>query len=152
MGRSKDAVVNFWNLPDPSAPESEFMVWNGHPTTIDNHVDGIPGDMTALTWNAEGTLLAIGSYDTVLRMITSDGDPYFIHHQHRVRLIGNLLATDSQRPLRDPSFPCDSLPTEDGFCLPVWIQLYVFLMSRRNDLSGSIGVIRVYLPDGLLRA
>lgn len=84
MSRSKDAVVNFWDLPDP---KSEFMAWNGHPTTVDNHVDGIPGDMTALTWNTEGTFLAIGSYDTVLRMFTSDGVPYFTHYQHRVGLI-----------------------------------------------------------------
>ncbi|KAJ3575235.1 hypothetical protein NP233_g1241 [Leucocoprinus birnbaumii] len=80
---SKDAVVNFWNLPDPPASESEAMAWNGQPITVDNHVEGVPGDMTTLTWNMEGTLLAIGSYDTVLRIFTSDGGSYFTHNQHR---------------------------------------------------------------------
>jgi hypothetical protein len=43
--------------------------------------------MTALNWNPEGTLLAIGSYDTVLRILTSQGASYFTHYQHRVRML-----------------------------------------------------------------
>jgi transducin (beta)-like 1 len=84
MGRSKDAVVKFWNLPEPPATEDQFATWGGDPVTVDNHHETVQGDMTALTWNLEGTLLAIGSYDTVLRVLTSEGDAYLTHYQHRV--------------------------------------------------------------------
>jgi transducin (beta)-like 1 len=45
----------------------------------------VQGDLTALNWNSQGTLLAVGSYDSILRILTSEGDAYFTNYQHRVR-------------------------------------------------------------------
>lgn len=85
MSRSRDAVVNLWNLPAPPTSKDEFAAWNGSPITVNNYVKDIQGDLTALNWNPQGTLLAIGSYDSILRILTSEGDTYFTHYQHRVR-------------------------------------------------------------------
>lgn len=41
-------------------------------------------DLTALDWNPEGTLLAVASYDSVLRILTDKGELYFAHPQHQV--------------------------------------------------------------------
>ncbi|KAF9444599.1 WD40 repeat-like protein [Macrolepiota fuliginosa MF-IS2] len=80
---SKDAVVNLWSLPEPPASKDEFATWNGNPITINNYQKDVQGDLTALNWNPEGTLLAIGSYDSVLRILTSEGGAHFTHNQHR---------------------------------------------------------------------
>ena len=45
-------------------------------------------DLTSLDWNCDGSLLAIGSYDSILRIITATGKLYFSHHRHEV---GKLL-------------------------------------------------------------
>jgi len=46
-------------------------------------------DLTALDWNFDGSLLAIGSYDSILRIVTASGKLYFSHHQHQ----GPVFAT-----------------------------------------------------------
>ncbi|KAJ7301162.1 hypothetical protein DFH08DRAFT_979027 [Mycena albidolilacea] len=66
--QSKDAVVNLWEIPGspsknlnaspPSAPRRlDINFLNKRPDS----------DLTALHWNAEGTRLAIGSCDSILR-------------------------------------------------------------------------------------
>jgi len=47
------------------------------------------GDLTSLDWNFDGSLLAIGSYDSILRICTASGKLYFSHRQHE----GPIFAT-----------------------------------------------------------
>jgi transducin (beta)-like 1 len=42
--------------------------------------------LSCLDWNFDGTLLAIGSSDSILRVIDRNGQLYFLHTQHLVRL------------------------------------------------------------------
>jgi len=91
--RSKDAVVNLWNVPEQNSPG-----WLGTdgvtppsfpPVMLDHSAKPEQGDLTSLDWCSDGTLLAIGSYDMVLRICTSSGGLYFSHSQHQVRVIMN---------------------------------------------------------------
>lgn len=84
--RSKDATVNLWDLPDPPPPRSEkFADVPGEPLVMENvSKAGRQGDLTSLDWNSDGTLLAIGSYDSILRVCTNTGSIYFTHPQHQV--------------------------------------------------------------------
>ncbi|KAG6811854.1 hypothetical protein H0H92_005525 [Tricholoma furcatifolium] len=61
---SKDAVVNLWTLPKP--PEGQFAK-PVDPVVIDYFANSESSDLTSLDWNNDGTLVAIGSYDSVLR-------------------------------------------------------------------------------------
>ncbi|KAF7784218.1 hypothetical protein Agabi119p4_383 [Agaricus bisporus var. burnettii] len=93
---SKDAVVNLWNLPSPPASRDQFATWNGSPITVDNYVKDVQGDLTALNWNSQGTLLAVGSYDSILRIFTSEGNPYFTNHQHRGPIFSVRFSQDGR--------------------------------------------------------
>ncbi|KAF8203915.1 WD40 repeat-like protein [Pholiota molesta] len=81
---SKDGVVNVWNLPDPPLPNSpDFATTPEEPVALENVSKVSQGDLTSLDWNSDGTLLAIGSYDSILRVCTSSGALYFSHPQHQ---------------------------------------------------------------------
>ena len=45
---------------------------------------GKVGDLTSCDWTPDGALLAIGSYDSVLRVCHASGELYFQHEQHEV--------------------------------------------------------------------
>lgn len=49
-----------------------------------------PGDLTSLDWTQDGSLLAIGSYDAILRVCSTSGELYFSHTQHEVGQRGDL--------------------------------------------------------------
>ncbi|RDB29531.1 F-box-like/WD repeat-containing protein TBL1Y [Hypsizygus marmoreus] len=86
---SKDAVVILWSLPkNPPGPDN-FSIELARPHVLDYFAKPEAGDLTALHWNSEGTLVAIGSYDSVLRVCTSDGKMYLSHPQHQ----GPIFAT-----------------------------------------------------------
>ncbi|KAF7356301.1 F-box-like/WD repeat-containing protein TBL1Y [Mycena venus] len=76
---SKDAVVNLWDLPLPTS--FEFARGSTAVQRLEDFVNGDQGDLTAVHWNSKGTLLAIGSYDSVLCVFT--GHLYFSHTQHQ---------------------------------------------------------------------
>ncbi|KAF8963926.1 WD40-repeat-containing domain protein [Flammula alnicola] len=81
---SKDGVVNVWDLPDtPPLNSPEFAEAPGEPVALENVSKVTQGDLTSLDWNPEGTLLAIGSYDSILRVCTNKGAIYFSHPQHQ---------------------------------------------------------------------
>lgn len=42
------------------------------------------GDLTSLDWNHDGTLVASGSVDCLLRVCDASGQLYFSHDQHKV--------------------------------------------------------------------
>lgn len=79
---SKDAIVNIWNLPNPPAEPSRFAEQPGPPLVIDYFARPEQGDLTSLHWNADGSLLAVGSYDAVLRICSASGGLYFSNPQH----------------------------------------------------------------------
>ncbi|KAF7307468.1 hypothetical protein MIND_00541200 [Mycena indigotica] len=82
---SKNAVVNMWDLPfPPPASSANFSVAPAEgPHQLEHFPDVIPGDLTNIEWNHDGSLVAIGSYDTVLRIFTITGDLYMSHTQHK---------------------------------------------------------------------
>jgi hypothetical protein len=43
-------------------------------------------DLTMLSWNRDGTLLAVASYDSIIRVIDHHGDLYFSSTQHKVSM------------------------------------------------------------------
>ncbi|KAF7302932.1 hypothetical protein MKEN_01255700 [Mycena kentingensis (nom. inval.)] len=45
-------------------------------------------DITTLHWNHDGSLVAVGGFDFVLRILTSSGDLYFSHTQHLGPIFG----------------------------------------------------------------
>ena len=70
--------MHIWNIPDnPSETPPP-------PVKISYFTKENSADLTAMDWNADGTLLAIGSYDTILRVVSPNGSLYFSHHQHMV--------------------------------------------------------------------
>ena len=73
-----------WNLPDPPPNSLESAEAPGEPIALENVSRALQGDLTSLDWNSEGTLLALGSYDSVLRVCTNRGSVYFSHPQHQV--------------------------------------------------------------------
>lgn len=82
---SKDGVVNVWNLPNPPpATSPDFAEAPEDPIALENVSNFSQGDLTSLDWNFDGTLLAIGSYDSILRVCTSSGALHFSHPQHQV--------------------------------------------------------------------
>lgn len=82
--RSKDSMVYLWEIPDSPAEGFSETPCMSH---LLEHVTK-PGqaDLTSLHWNPDGTLLAIGSYNSILRICTLEGSIYFTHHQHQVCL------------------------------------------------------------------
>ena len=80
--RSRDAAVNFWTLPDPSTPSSPSII--GPPVSLNHVSEAGSADLTSLHWSPDGQLLAVGSYDAILRICRPDGELYFTHSQHNV--------------------------------------------------------------------
>ncbi|CDO75480.1 hypothetical protein BN946_scf184935.g16 [Trametes cinnabarina] len=98
---SRDSVVHLWNIPGPDQngdihPEVEPPITCAYPPKEDQ------GDLTSLDWSSDGSLLAIGCYDSVLRICDKGGNVYFMHTQHdgpifaaRFSPAGKWLATAS---------------------------------------------------------
>ncbi|KAF5368495.1 hypothetical protein D9758_002147 [Tetrapyrgos nigripes] len=70
---SKDASVKIWNLASTSKD----------PVTLESFSIAESGDLTSLSWNPTGELLAIASYDSVLRIADTSGKIYFQHSKHQ---------------------------------------------------------------------
>lgn len=80
--RSKDAVVKLWDVPESAASQSSRTA--DQPVNISSFSKADAGDLTSLHWNHDGTLLAVASYDSVLRICDLSGNMYFEHTQHQV--------------------------------------------------------------------
>ncbi|KAJ6486065.1 WD40 repeat-like protein [Mycena vitilis] len=93
---SKDAVVYLWDLPYPPLNPTEFAKAPGPPRKLEHFDNTDQGDLTALHWNPEGTLIAIGSYDTVLRVCTDSGDLYFSHTIHQGPIFAVRFSKDGK--------------------------------------------------------
>ena len=87
--------MNVWNLPNPPpATSPDFAEAPEDPIALENVSNFPQGDLTSLDWNFDGTLLAIGSYDSILRVCTSSGALYFSHPQHQVGIKYLVTITD----------------------------------------------------------
>lgn len=78
---SKDAVINVWDLRDPSDNEPPS---SNPPHALTYLPTSAQADLTSLDWNPEGTLLAAGSYDTYLRVCDTSGQLYFAESLQKV--------------------------------------------------------------------
>ncbi|TFK41943.1 WD40-repeat-containing domain protein [Crucibulum laeve] len=89
---SKDATVNLWDLPDDLDPAGATHL---NPKTMKlSHAP--QADLTSLHWNSEGTMLAIGSYDSVVRIVSADGSVYFSHPQHQGPIFATRFSKDGR--------------------------------------------------------
>ncbi|EIM83444.1 WD40 repeat-like protein [Stereum hirsutum FP-91666 SS1] len=82
---SKDTVVQLWDVP--LSPQSSVPP-NSRRTVVHMRQNE-QGDLTSLDWNHDGTLLAIGSYDSILRVCKPSGEIDFALSQHE----GPIFAT-----------------------------------------------------------
>ncbi|KAI0073703.1 WD40 repeat-like protein [Panus rudis PR-1116 ss-1] len=76
---SQDTTVNLWKVPNNLTDQTEL---EPPVTLVSKSVDGKQGDITCLDWSPDGSLLAIGSYDEMLRVCTPLNEMYFSHEQH----------------------------------------------------------------------
>ncbi|KAL1951410.1 hypothetical protein VTO73DRAFT_559 [Trametes versicolor] len=78
---SRDSVVHLWSVP--VADKYGYMPSQvDPPRTCTFTPNQESGDLTSLDWSKDGTLLAIGCYDSVLRICDANGKLYFSHAQH----------------------------------------------------------------------
>ncbi|KAJ8495610.1 hypothetical protein ONZ51_g1574 [Trametes cubensis] len=78
---SRDSVVHLWNVPVPDQ-NGDVHTQPEPPLTCAYPPKEEQGDLTSLDWSSDGSLLAIGCYDSVLRICDTDGKLYFMHTQH----------------------------------------------------------------------
>jgi transducin (beta)-like 1 len=150
LSRSKDAVVNIWNLPNPPSEPSHFAEQPGPPLVIDYFAKPEQGDLTSLHWNADGSLLAVGSYDAVLRVCSPSGALYFSNPQHSVNKPFFSMPRTSDcscfLPLRRALFsPRDFPSLVVGCLLQVSMVQPASGMSRENGYISNIVVIQVIM-------
>ncbi|KAK0465468.1 WD40 repeat-like protein [Desarmillaria tabescens] len=74
---SKDATVNLWHVPEPIDDPRPSI-----PRSVVFTPKGGQGDLTSMHWNKDGTFLAVGSYDSVLRILTATGETYATLEKH----------------------------------------------------------------------
>ncbi|EUC63839.1 transducin (beta)-like protein [Rhizoctonia solani AG-3 Rhs1AP] len=73
----KDSTLRLWNVPEEG---SEAV----YPTRICMHLPAGPAcDITTISWNADGSLLATGAYDGIVRVWTFRGELFCVMTQHQ---------------------------------------------------------------------
>ncbi|CAE6440907.1 unnamed protein product [Rhizoctonia solani] len=73
----KDSTLRLWNVPEE---DSEIIL----PTRICMHLPAGPAcDITTISWNSDGTLLATGAYDGIVRVWTFRGELFCVMTQHQ---------------------------------------------------------------------
>lgn len=85
--------MHLWNVPESKPPPAPVPPKVGPPITLAYPSKSEQGDLTSLDWTQDGSLLAIGSYDAILRVCTAGGELYFSHTQHE----GPIFATRFSR-------------------------------------------------------
>ncbi|KAJ2934295.1 hypothetical protein H1R20_g2775, partial [Candolleomyces eurysporus] len=67
---AKDSEVILWDLAKQAKGANEFITDGRIHGTLGKLSQEVQGDLTSLHWSSDGQLLAIGSYDSVLRVAT----------------------------------------------------------------------------------
>ena len=88
---SKDSIVHIWDVPGPDK-DGVTHAKVPPPLTCAYAAKGSDSDLTSLTWSNDGSLIAVGCYDSVLRICDSNGRAYFTHTQHDVSRFCLVLA------------------------------------------------------------
>lgn len=143
--RSKDSVVQLWNIPAPD-PNGDIQSQTALPITCDYPPKEEHGDLTSLDWSADGSLLAIGCYDSILRICDTNGKMYFSHSQHDVSFnrAGTCALPSANRLLRRGLYSPPGSPPEDaGSQLRAWTAQYVFGMYKGSDCIDIMWSTRV---------
>lgn len=90
-----DATVRIWDIPLSGQAHESPAVCKHLPTTHNK-------DVSTLEWNSDGTLLASGSYDGILRLWTPQGDLHLVMSMHQGPIFavrwnrkGTMLLTSS---------------------------------------------------------
>ncbi|TEB38709.1 WD40 repeat-like protein [Coprinellus micaceus] len=91
---AKDSEVILWDLAKKATSPNEFVT-EGHMLASLGKLSqaGQQGDLTSLHWSHDGQLLAIGSYDSVLRVATKRGTIWMTSNLHE----GPIFATRFSR-------------------------------------------------------
>jgi transducin (beta)-like 1 len=80
----KAAVVNIWDIPlPPTDAASAVAAPLGAKYTASTSTAEM-ADLTAIDWSPDGQLLAVASYDSVMRILTVSGEVYMTNPQHKV--------------------------------------------------------------------
>ncbi|RPD55852.1 WD40 repeat-like protein [Lentinus tigrinus ALCF2SS1-6] len=99
---SKDSLVHIWNVPGPDADGNV-------PTSIDPPIvcayaaKGDDRDLTSITWSPDGTLVAVGCYDCILRIYDAQGKGYLVQQQQEKGPIFSVRFSPSGRWLLSAS-------------------------------------------------
>lgn len=78
---ARDATIMYWDIPTNS--HDGLVVSSLQPTAKISLTNSAKADLTSLDWNKDGTLVAIGSLDSVLRICDTSGKTYMIDHHHK---------------------------------------------------------------------
>jgi transducin (beta)-like 1 len=75
-------------------------------TSLKQHFGGsrVQGDMTSIDWNCDGSLLAMGSYDSVLRIANASGDLYMKDRTHKVSPVSSRTYSGTEVSMKGPIF------------------------------------------------
>ena len=97
------------------------------------------GDLTSLDWNPDGTLLAVGSYDSILRVCSVEGGIFFSHPQHQVCINAtSLVNIDSTLFREGPDF-CHTFLKEWGVVIDRESRRnYMFVARQREKVTQAI--------------
>lgn len=111
LGHTGEVLAVAWNpsvasLLASGAGDATVRIWDTHagmPPVVCRHLPPSQAkNIAALAWNPDGTLLASGSYDGILRVWTPQGDLHLVLSMHQGAILGvrwnahgNLLLTGS---------------------------------------------------------
>ncbi|KAH9944279.1 WD40 repeat-like protein [Epithele typhae] len=150
---SKDSVVHIWNVPGSSQGETTSPTI-GHPLTCAYVARSEGCDLTSITWSPDGAYVAVGCFDSVLRICDAQGKGYFTHAQHDKGPIFAVRFSPSGRWLVSASLDGSACVWEVGekrlhrqyqwsdsekeCCLDVdWISDTIFVTSKADGLSAG---------------
>lgn len=114
---SKDSEVILWDLAKKASNPNDFVT-DGKvlASTGTLSKNGVQGDLTALHWSADGQLLAIGSYDSVLRVATKKGLLWMSSPLHEVCAVLDVMYFGDENLsflIREGSYLCNKI-FQDG--------------------------------------
>ena len=85
--------MRIWELPEQSSDTSTAIKPSEKlPLELDLRPKSQQMDIVAFDWSPDGKLLAVGGFDSIVRVWTSKGDEYMIKCHHKVNRINYVFA------------------------------------------------------------